>query len=194
MVEKHPLAPFLPSNAKLLMLGSFPPPQARWSMNFYYPNFQNDMWRILGYIFFSDKRYFEADNGARQFDHHRVSEFCNRVGIAISDAAREIIRHGGNASDSLLEVVTPIDLQSLFGQIPYCRALCVTGGKAADTIAAILPELKPILKSKQLQSEFYFMGRTFQFYRMPSSSRAYPKSIEWKAEAYRRMFEDLQML
>ncbi len=152
------------------------------------------MWRILGYLFFSDKRYFEADQGTRQFDYYRVSEFCSRVGIAISDAAREVIRRGGNASDSLLEVVTPTDLQSLFGQIPHCRALCVTGGKAADTIAAMLPALKPILKNKQSQSEFDFMGRSFRFYRMPSSSRAYPKSIEWKAEAYRQMFEELQML
>ena len=57
-VETHPLKPFLPSNAKLLMLGSFPPPQSRWKMDFYYPNYQNDMWRIFGLIFFKDKNYF----------------------------------------------------------------------------------------------------------------------------------------
>ncbi len=57
-IESHPLQPFLPSNAKLLMLGSFPPPKERWKMNFYYPNYQNDMWRIFGYLFFDDKNYF----------------------------------------------------------------------------------------------------------------------------------------
>ena len=36
-IEQHPLGFFLPENTKLLMLGSFPPPRARWSMNFYYP-------------------------------------------------------------------------------------------------------------------------------------------------------------
>ena len=56
--EQHPLGFFLPENTKLLMLGSFPPPRARWSMNFYYPNIQNDMWRILGLIFYNDKEYF----------------------------------------------------------------------------------------------------------------------------------------
>ena len=34
-IEQHPLQPFLPSNAQLLMLGSFPPPMKRWSMEFY---------------------------------------------------------------------------------------------------------------------------------------------------------------
>jgi len=37
-VERHPLEPFLPGNARLLMLGSFPPPRKRWSMEFFYPN------------------------------------------------------------------------------------------------------------------------------------------------------------
>ena len=39
--EKHPLEPFLPQNAKILMLGSFPPPKARWSMEYFYPNWIN---------------------------------------------------------------------------------------------------------------------------------------------------------
>ena len=38
-IERHPLQPFLPAEARVLMLGSFPPPHARWSMEFYYPNF-----------------------------------------------------------------------------------------------------------------------------------------------------------
>ena len=45
-IEEHPLEPFLPANAKLLMLGSFPPQKKRWSMEFFYPNLQNDMWRF----------------------------------------------------------------------------------------------------------------------------------------------------
>lgn len=49
--EQHPLEPFLPAGARLLMLGSFPPQRKRWSMEFFYPNLQNDMWRIFGLLF-----------------------------------------------------------------------------------------------------------------------------------------------
>ena len=42
-IEIHPLEPFLPAKSKLLMLGSFPPQKKRWSMEFYYPNLNNDM-------------------------------------------------------------------------------------------------------------------------------------------------------
>lgn len=57
-IEEHPLEPFLPVNAKLLMLGSFPPQKKRWSMEFFYPNRQNQMWCIFGIIFFQNKDHF----------------------------------------------------------------------------------------------------------------------------------------
>lgn len=60
MIETHPLPPFTPPDAKLLMLGSFPPPRVRWKMDFYYPNFQNDMWRIFGLVFFADKEAYRT--------------------------------------------------------------------------------------------------------------------------------------
>ena len=39
MPEHHHLKPFLPANAKVMFLGSFPPPKKRWCMDFFYPNF-----------------------------------------------------------------------------------------------------------------------------------------------------------
>jgi G:T/U-mismatch repair DNA glycosylase len=58
MIEHHPLEPFLPLNAKVLFLGSFPPPKKRWCMDLFYPNFINDHWRIEGAIWFNDKNHF----------------------------------------------------------------------------------------------------------------------------------------
>lgn len=40
------------------MLGSFPPQRKRWSMEFFYPNLQNDMWRVVGYLATGDKQHF----------------------------------------------------------------------------------------------------------------------------------------
>ena len=67
--EIHPLEPFFPQGARLLMMGSFPPKRERWKMDFYYPNFQNDMWRIFGLVFFDDKEIKNhfANNGSGIF-------------------------------------------------------------------------------------------------------------------------------
>ena len=81
-IEKHPLLPFIPKNAKVLMLGSFPPPKSRWKMDFYYPNFNNDMWRIMGLVFFGDKECF-IDVSNKCFYQDKIEDFLREQGIAI---------------------------------------------------------------------------------------------------------------
>ncbi len=97
-VERHPFEPFLPANAKVLMLGSFPPQSKRWSIDFYYPNFINDMWRILGLIFFNDKNRF-VDVAAKKFRLEDIVDFCTGTGIAMYDTATSVRRLKDNASD-----------------------------------------------------------------------------------------------
>ena len=41
-LERHPWPPFIPEGAKVLVMGTFPPGNHRWSMEFYYPNRTND--------------------------------------------------------------------------------------------------------------------------------------------------------
>ncbi|MEG1586219.1 MAG: uracil-DNA glycosylase family protein [Bacteroidales bacterium] len=187
MTEIHPLQPFLPPNAVLLMLGSFPPKQNRWSMEFYYPNMQNDMWRIFGLIFFHDKDHFLRVNG-KSFDKEKIIAFLKEKGIALSDTATEVIRQKDNASDKHLDVVTPVDLHAMLAQIPECRAIAVTGQKAMDTILTLIDAAEPKVGD---YSEFTFEGREMRLYRMPSSSRAYPKPIKTKAESYAKMFHEV---
>ena len=47
---KHAFPPLLPSNATVMMMGTFPPAADKRAMQFHYPNFQNDMWRVYGMI------------------------------------------------------------------------------------------------------------------------------------------------
>ena len=188
--ELHPLGFFLPEQTKLLMLGSFPPPMQRWSMNFYYPNIQNDMWRIVGLVFFGDKGYFLTPD-AKRFDKERIVRFCEEKGLALYDTAEEIIRLKNNASDNFLQVVREVDLAQLLAAVPTCRAIVTTGQKATDVIVRLAGCAEPPVGESV---EFAYADRTLRLYRMPSSSRAYPKPVEWKADYYRRMFAACGML
>ncbi|OAV75079.1 G:T/U mismatch-specific DNA glycosylase [Bacteroidales bacterium Barb7] len=188
-VEQHPLGFFLPEQTKLLMMGSFPPPKPRWSMDFYYPNITNDMWRILGLIFYGNRDYFLADKKA--FDKEKAIAFCREKGIGLGDTAAEIIRHKGNASDKFLEVVKPFDPVAIMQQIPLCQAIAVTGQKAMDTLLSALPQAKE--PAVGAFTAFELSDRSFKLFRMPSSSRAYPKPLEEKAAVYRTMFEELHI-
>ena len=182
--EHHPLTPFIPNGARVLMLGSFPPGRERWSMDFFYPNWINDMWRIIGLIFYGDKHHFEI-TGERRFDREKIMTFCATNGIALYDAAVEVRRLKANASDKFLEVVTHTDITRLIDYIPECRAIITTGEKAAEIVAE---QFGCSIPSVGTHVSLRTDNRCLDFWRLPSTSRAYPLSLEKKAEAYRKMF------
>lgn len=183
-IETHPLSPFLPEGARILMLGSFPPKRERWSMEFFYPNWINDMWRIFGVIFFGDKDHFVA--GTKRFDQDRCAAFAAERGIAMFDTATQVRRLKDNASDKFLEIVTPTDIAALLKEIPECSAIVTTGQKATDVIVETYGCDEPEVGSF---TKVIIDGRELRFWRMPSSSRAYPLPLEKKAEPYRKMYE-----
>ena len=191
-IETHPLQPFLPSSAKLLMLGSFPPPQSRWKMDFYYPNYQNDMWRIFGLIFFNDKNHF-LDLPNKNFKEQEIREFLTEIGVGIFDTAYQIKRLQGNASDKFLEIVTPTDLSKLLEQIPMCHTIMTTGDKATDTLMQHFPD-QPIKPMIGQSVEVKHLDRELNLYRLPSSSRAYPLALEKKAEVYQQFFQKIGLV
>ena len=166
-IENHPFEPFMPGNAKVLMLGSFPPPERRWSMRFYYPNRTNDMWRIMGIVFFGDKNHFVRPGG---YDEQAIRRFAAERGIAMFDAAVRVVRQKDNASDKFLEVVEPIDLDGFLDRLPDCRTAVPKTGEYV---------------------EFTHRGNLCRHYRMVSSSRAYPLAVEKKAEKYAEMFREI---
>ena len=196
-VEYHPLRPFLPENAKVLFLGSFPPQRKRWCMDFYYPNFINDHWRIEGQIFFGDKNYF-VDLEAKRFKIDEIVAFCEEKGLAFFDTSTAIRRLQDNASDKFPEVVEPTDILALLKQLPHLRAIVTTGEKATETICKTMgitdvPKVNTYVEvlNTNLTNPTNIGG--LLLYRLPSSSRAYPLSFDKKVEAYRRFFNFIQI-
>lgn len=196
VTESHPFEPFLPPGARILFLGSFPPQPHRWCMPFYYPNWINDYWRIMGLIHFGDKNHF-CVVGEKRFDEARIRDFCTSEGLAFYDTAREVRRLKDNASDAFLEVVTPTDIPALLAHIPDCHTLVTTGQKATELAAACLHcPLPPVGGYIDIPEASASAGPThtdasLRFWRMPSTSRAYPLPLDKKADAYRQLFTDL---
>ena len=189
-IENHPLKPLLPPHAKLLMLGSFPPQKKRCTKDFYYPNLNNDMWRIVGLLFFDNKDHF-LNESKKAFCREQIIDFLNKKGIALFDTASAIRRLQDNASDKFLEVIQSTDIAAMLRQLPECKAIVTTGQKATDTLRMQFNVEEPKVGDF---SEFVFENRPIRLYRMPSSSRAYPLALDKKAAAYRIMYQDLQML
>ena len=208
-IEYHPLKPFLPENARVLFLGSFPPQRKRWCMDFYYPNFINDHWRIEGQIFYGDKNHF-VDLEAKRFKIDEIVAFCEEKGLAFFDTSTAIRRLQDNASDKFLEVVEPTDIPALLKRLPHLRAIVTTGEKATETICRTMgmaetPKVNSYMEMTNTDgtdetdifantnSTNLTNGDGLLLYRLPSSSRAYPLSFDKKVEAYRRFFDFIKI-
>lgn len=180
-IETHPWEPYMPPNAKVLIMGTFPPQRKRWSMDFYYPNRTNDFWYMAGLLFFGD-RFALVDPAAKAFDLDAIRRLLDEKGIALHDTCHRIRRLKGNASDKYLEVVEPVALDSLLGKMPCCHTVATTGEKAAGIVAQLTDTPLPRM------GESLTDAKGLHIWRMPSTSRAFPMKLEKKAEYYERMF------
>ena len=151
-------------------------------MEFFYPNFINDHWRIEGEIWFGDKNRF-IDTEHKCFKKEDIISFLNEKGIAFFDTATAVKRLKDNASDAFLEIVEHTDIRALLAQMPQCHAIATTGEKATTEVCTYFDVDTIPTSNSQVALE---IGLTL--YRLPSSSRAYPLAFDKKVEAYRKMF------
>ena len=191
-IETRPFPPFLPKKATVMMMGTFPPAAEKRAMKFHYPNFQNDMWRVYGLIFFNDKDHFRKGE-EKAFDPEKIKAFLDQKGIASCPTVYKAIREHGNASDAFLEVVEPVNLKEVLGQVPDVAHICTTGGKATEILLGLLPEKVKLPKTNETIN-FVYNGRQLSLTRLPSTSRAYPLSLVKKAEAYENFFKSCGLI
>ena len=189
-IERHPLQPFLPPTARLLMLGSFPPPRKRWCMDFFYPNRTNQMWNIFGLLFFGDADRL-VDKNTNTFKQSDIQSLLEERGIAIYDTACAVRRLSGNASDKDLEIVEKTNIPALLTQIPHCHDIVCTGQKSFSVFTDDFGVPVPTMGT---YNEFTIANRSLRLWRMPSSSRAYPMKLDEKAKYYHEMMKTIGII
>ena len=183
-IEYHPWDPYVPKDARYLFLGTFPPKPERWSMPFFYPNKINDFWRVMGIIFMNERDAL-WDKETSRFDLSAIKSLLDREGIALWDTAMAVKRLRDNASDKYLEIVEPINLALLLDKYPTITSVIATGEKAAGVVAAQAGVDIPAIGEPV---DCRVGEHAIRLWRMPSTSRAYPLSLDKKASAYRQVF------
>ena len=139
----------------------------------------------MGIIFYDDRdAFWKAE--AQRFDLQAIKSMLEREKIALWDTAMAVRRLKDNASDKFLEIVEPIDLKRLLDAHPTITQVVTTGEKATSVIAAQASIDVPAIGKPVTCS---IGPHDFTLWRMPSTSRAYPLSLEKKAAAYRQLFK-----
>lgn len=113
----HPIAPFCPESAQILVLGSFPSVASR-EMGFYYGHRQNRFWRVLASLY----------NCSLPSTVEEKQRLLSDMGIAVWDviASCEIT---GSADNSIRSVI-PNDIGLILETLPIERIF--VNGKTAE--------------------------------------------------------------
>lgn len=134
--EDHPTGPMVHAGSRVLICGTFPP--VKKSIHFYYPNKNNNMWRILGDIFYDETSHFYTTRNALatgnskivtcDLDEARIRHFAGSAPIGFFDVCSRIRRRSGNSSDANIDTLRRTDVfHDVLAHTPRCEAIVTTG-------------------------------------------------------------------
>jgi G:T/U-mismatch repair DNA glycosylase len=105
-LEEHPFETFVPSNAKILIIGTFPTHNNNHRFNFFYSSKDNSFWAIMEKVFKHNFKYNEGKNAVQE---RKV--FLQLKAIGITDMHEKCYRKNGCSTD---ENLFPIVLKDIF--------------------------------------------------------------------------------
>ncbi|EPY32910.1 G:T/U mismatch-specific DNA glycosylase [Strigomonas culicis] len=213
--EEHPIGPAVHAGTRVVLFGTFPP--VRKQIRFYYPNPQNDMWNMLGHLFYHDREHFYvAGASKRTLNEAAILHFASTSPVGFADHAQRVRRVAGNSSDENIDVLQRVDVQrDILAAAPACEAFIATGTAALEGLLEMLSALGHFEDPAGHIVEVCRVGRggrvrtvvpplgegyvwrpgaqsgmthSLRIYRAPSTSRALPMPLEAKEGFYRTFF------
>jgi len=98
--EHHPNWYFEIPGMKVLILGSFPPHEKRWSYDFYYPNNSNPFWDVLAGVFGKKLKHYRCDAAVKERQQLMID-----TKIGVENLGQKIKRKGESAADKDIEII-----------------------------------------------------------------------------------------
>jgi hypoxanthine-DNA glycosylase len=164
MIEKHPFAPFIPKDCKILVIGSFPgkeSTQEKRPDDWFYGASRNQFWKLLENVYGKE---LKTKNDKQQL--------FERAKIGITDIIESCERSENSNSD--LNLINKVYNAKLFEIIE------------ANSIDKILFTSKGVNKEFR---EHFIVPENIDLITLPSPSPIYRRmSFEEKAKNYKRYF------
>jgi G:T/U-mismatch repair DNA glycosylase len=129
-IEIHPEWDFDIPGMKTLILGNFPPHKKRWDYEFFYPNKQNNFWKVLAAI-----------NGKPLKEMRGVPAVIERKGImkklktGVMNIAGKVKRKGHSARDTDIEIIEYNDVLNVIKRHPELETIIIAGYSAKNSTA-----------------------------------------------------------
>ena len=132
-LHKHPYPPFIPKNAKKLIIGTLPPPRfstgelLEKDVNFCYGSYYNSLWKKIDVIHNLGLRF---DNSVAAVEERK--QFLRNHKIGVCDIVESAEREKINASDLGMTNIKFRDVIGYIKQFPKIDTLLFTGGNSKN--------------------------------------------------------------
>lgn len=134
--ETHPWEPYIPHNATKLILGSFPTAiKNRGSYEFFYPNQNNPMWKILFMVTGKNLTDF-IKNDPIEIRKQILSEL--QMGIA--DMGKIVLRQLNSSKDNSLFPIEFTDIFSILDEHKAIKKIILTSSSGSNSVLAWFQE------------------------------------------------------
>jgi len=193
--ESHPFKPYIPSGANKLILGTFPTIESnRKKYKFFYPNPNNDFWRII---------FNTAGLALSDFDSEEPigsrKQVLKKLQLGIADIGKVILRQKGSSKDQNLFPLEFTDILSLLKKHKQIQTIIVTSSSGSNSVLSWLHQYCKLnninfkIPSGKLPKEthFVFQNRTIMVKIISSTSRLSPKKGDVLQEMYSQVINDL---
>lgn len=128
LTEIHPDWYFDIPEIKTLILGSFPPHSSKWSYPFYYPNKQNNFWKILAAIHKIELQYYSGQQAVAERQQLMID-----LKVGVQNMGKTIIRKGLSSQDTDIEITEFQDILSIIHKHPELSKIIISGFSAKNS-------------------------------------------------------------
>ena len=127
-IDKHPEWYHDIPVMKTLILGSFPPHIDKRDYEFYYPNKQNNFWKIfsaISGISLSDETKDEAVDKRKQI--------MKTLNLGVQNMGKTIAREGNSSLDSKIKIIDFQDIEQIVKQHAELKRIIIAGFSAPNS-------------------------------------------------------------
>ncbi|MDF2437801.1 MAG: hypothetical protein K0Q95_2177 [Bacteroidota bacterium] len=188
-IETHPDWDYDIPVMRTLILGNFPPHKKRWSYEFFYPNKQNNFWKVLAALNKTDLKYKEGERAVEE-----RKKIMQDLQTGVMNIARKVRRKGHSARDTDIEIIEYNDVLKLLNRHRELETIVIAGYSAKNSTAKkfieylndrkVRVELAEQIKAGT-QFRIFLKDRTLLCAIVNSTSTAFPIKLEKLVEQFR---------
>lgn len=165
VIESHAFGTYATPAAETLIIGTFPTHLRNREFEFFYPNKQNVLWKLLETIYQYKFQFNKGENAVIE-----RKEFASKQKIALTDMLAKAIRSTGKSSDNELIPVEIMDILSILKTYPSIHQIILTSRAGKNSALSLFKchlvlNNIPFVESEQnklIIGQFQYSGKEYK--------------------------------